>query len=740
MTRTGETAGFAALSLLVCAIVFRGAMWGGTLLAPLDILPDAFLHYRFMDPEADGVPENHHIIDQITYDLPLQHLIYSAYRSGDIPWWDPYTYGGRPLLADAHINGTDPIRLLCYFTLPFELAYNWNLILKSLLTGVGMFLLLRHISVPFENAIPLSLAYQFAGCFAVFFGHPWIQGSFLYYPLLWLALDIGLTRGFWRSAAVASLLSAAIFYSGNLQSHLYLGLFFGGILIGVAASDSAILPRATGLLFLTGGTAVLLAAPVLLNQIEFYFLSTRAAAVSSWSWQDVLIGPCSLSAAYPWIFGTFKTIDLSKIVRSGSLGFVLFTGTSVTILAVVGIVHALRTFRSSPRWQTSSTVFVLGYFILVSTPVVHLLYTRSSALAVLAIVLLAGHGLQIVAKWDIATSRRFGIALLIAVSAFVICIHGGLIVYSQWKPTITDAFLTRVEANDSSLASRALRTLQVERFSDEVGLKNPEALASIVSAILLGIAAVASSHRVRRAACIAAVSMAAFSAILFFSRYIPAQPIELWNALRQGGSAQKNVIAMASPQGSRVQEVTTKLQDFVFPNAMGALYRLHTVHGYSALQPVSMFRFPQNVPPAPSDWIADISSSNTGVVSLTHPIEKPGSRLRWDGPAPRGVEISGETANTLSVVVQPGAAGKLIRTDTYYPGWTVSSAANGVDASVKELPPCFSWIHIGESVNPLKLVFRYEPRLLRWGTTCAIVGIVGVVAMLYLSTRERRII
>jgi hypothetical protein len=77
-----------------------------------------------------------------------------------------------PLLADAHVNGTDPFRILCYFSLPFVPAYNWNLILKSILTGLRMFMLLRHLQFARSISVPLGLTYQFAGCFAFFFGHP----------------------------------------------------------------------------------------------------------------------------------------------------------------------------------------------------------------------------------------------------------------------------------------------------------------------------------------------------------------------------------------------------------------------------------------------------------------------------------------------------------------------------------------------------------------------------------------
>jgi len=82
-------------SLLLCLFVFRDGLWGGSLLAPLDVLPNLYPKYRSLDPTATGVPANSHIIDQIDYDLPLQRTIHESYRRSEIPWWDPYTCGGR---------------------------------------------------------------------------------------------------------------------------------------------------------------------------------------------------------------------------------------------------------------------------------------------------------------------------------------------------------------------------------------------------------------------------------------------------------------------------------------------------------------------------------------------------------------------------------------------------------------------------------------------------------------------
>ena len=132
---------FLLCNLCLCLCVFRDALWGSSLLAPLDILPAVASKYHFVDPNSSGIPANQFIIDQVTYDLPVQTSIYRAYRHGEIPWWDPFILSGKPLLAEAHINGTEPLRVLAYLTLPFELAYNWTRVLNYVFSGLGMFLL-----------------------------------------------------------------------------------------------------------------------------------------------------------------------------------------------------------------------------------------------------------------------------------------------------------------------------------------------------------------------------------------------------------------------------------------------------------------------------------------------------------------------------------------------------------------------------------------------------------------------
>jgi hypothetical protein len=75
---------FAAMQLLICAFVFRDALWGGSLLAPLDVASNLYSKFRYMDPAATGVPGNHQVSDQLAFDLPVQYTIYHALRRGEI--------------------------------------------------------------------------------------------------------------------------------------------------------------------------------------------------------------------------------------------------------------------------------------------------------------------------------------------------------------------------------------------------------------------------------------------------------------------------------------------------------------------------------------------------------------------------------------------------------------------------------------------------------------------------------
>jgi hypothetical protein len=730
MNRWREVCLFLLCSILLCLAVFHGAFWGSRILAPLDIAPTIFSKYRYFDVTAGQIPANHYIIDQLTFDLPLQHTIYRAYRSGEIPWWDPYTYAGRPFLADAHVNGTDPIRILCYFTLPFVNAYNWNLILKSILTGLGMFLLLRHLRFAVSISLPLALTYQFAGCFALFFGHPWIQASFAYYPFLWVAWSTWIQRNSLRYIGTSSLLCALIFYSGNLQSHAYLPLFALCFLIGNGLGDRKLvvpLSLAVSLSILTGAV---LAAPVLWPQIEFYLNSLRTASFSPSSQLSYLAGIASFSAIFPWVLGTFRTLDLSKFLGNHALGFVIYIGSAAFILALLGAWKTGKMPVAQNSARRTATGLVLVYFLVCSTPLLPVLYTRMAPIAVIGLIVLAALGLKTLGEqafpkacWAVAAGA---VLLIIGLNVTAVAVYPRCMRYVQSFVAAWD------KANPSFPQTPALRSFQVQNLPHEISAQNPETVLAFVSLVALAI--YLRQPQWKAFQYITLLTLNFLPVIFFYSRFIPDYPVAYWEQLLSGGPEQRRVAETVNPDHFRLLEEAPSLSDMLFPNDMGHLQRVHTVHGYSALQPPSLFHWPPGLEPPPGP-IADFaySSEERGVstgdlASLTN---GKNSRIRCDH---RAVTITAETMNNLTVSIAPGAADRLVRSDTFYPGW--QARLNGKPIPLEHDASPFSTITLPAGEKPSTVSYTYWPTHFAALKYFAVVAALLATAAVIWSTKE----
>jgi hypothetical protein len=703
MNRWRESGLFLLCSTLICLAVFRGAFWGSRILAPMDIAPTIFSKYHYVDPSAGKVPANHYIIDQLTFDLPLQYTIYNAYRHGEIPWWDPYTYAGRPLLADAHVNGTDPIRLLCYLTMPFVPAYNWNLILKSILTGFGMFVLLRHLRFSIPVSLPLAITYQFAGCFALFFSHPWIQASFAYYPLLWTVWSLGSEKPSLRLDAAGAALCALIFYSGNLQSHAYLALFGVSALIGYGFVNRRVRWRVVRSVVLSGIVGAALAAPVIWPQVEYYLNSLRVASFSSPSKFTWLAGLLSFSSIFPWALGTFRTLDIGKVVGINAAGFVVFAGSAAFCLAAIGCWGRRLAEQSGARRM--AIALVLAYFVVCSTPLLSILYTRMAPMAVIGLIVLVALGLTRVADRDRPLKKLGWTIAGIAIAVVLVLNVTAFVIYPRVIDRVRALVAAKEQTNVSFDQTPGLRAFQIENLPREISVLNLE--TSLAFASLLVLAIYLGRRRPESVMQSAVLILNFLPAIFFFSRFIPNQPVVYWDRLVAGGPEQRRVAAALTPGHLRLLEESAGLNEMLFPNNMGHLQQAHAVHGLSALQPASLYHWPLDErPPAElvSDFVYRSDRRGEEAGELMRVTSDGTSRLRCSH---RKVAIIAETTNTLTVSIEPGPADQLLRTDTFYPGW--HAQLNEESVPLKHSVSPFSTIDLPASEVVSILTYTYRP-------------------------------
>ena len=727
--------GFLLAQLLACGFVFRDALWSASLLAPLDIAPALFSKYRELDPSSDGVPANHHIIDQLTYDLPLQHVIYEAYRRGETPWWDPYTFGGRPLLADAHISGTDPIRRICYAVLPFASAYNWTRIAHFILSGLGMLLLLRRLECEATAALLLSLAYEFGGGFAVFFGHPWIHASFVYYPFLWLAWEHGLEGKRW-AVGVASLLVAGVLAAGNLQSHSYLVVFAGAFAFGFAGMNR----RAWGKsLLVLGGSGVLgalLAAPILLPELELFAHNVRSVGLPS-SNAGYLAGFASAITAYPWGFGTFRTLDLSKFFgRDFHLGFSPFIGCAALFLAVVGGAARPLLARAAPR---RIALWLCGlYWLIISTPLNGYLYMRCAPLALMGVAVLAALGWQQLIESGEVRRRLAYAAWVLALGAAIGTNAFAWIIYPRLLPKVR-AYVEQRAANNPNLdEAKALREFQVQRLPAEISFRNPEALLGFLGLAGVGLWLLLPGSRRHQWAGVGLLVLNLLPVLLFTERAVPKQSVSLWAKLQTGGAEQQRVAAVLAGKPLRLVEMAPGRHDQLFPQGLAALYRIRTLHGYAALVPRAL----ATLPPAEfapwrsqgGDWTYESKARGEAAGDFHSNAVSGLVRFAWASSQPREFRVSEPGLTTIELVFEPGTAGILRWTDTYYPGW--NATIDSKPASIRPVGPCFSEIEIPASAR--RLVLQYQPSGSSLSRALAAAGLMAVVLLLLADPILRR--
>ncbi len=739
MRRYQQIICFLLVNLLLSALIYRDAMWGKSMLAPLDIGPSLFSQYKFMDPKADGVPRNHHIIDQFTYDLPLQYSVYRAYKSGEIPWWDPHTYGGRPLLADAHINGTDPIRVMLYSALPFELAYNWNYILRGIITGLGMFLLLRYFRIDFQVATILALIYQFAGWFTLYFGHPWIQGSFLYFPFLWIIWMKALNGRFLPNAGLGAIFCGLIFYAGNLQSHTYLPIFAISFLVAIAIKDRKLFYKAFGVTISSGIIGALVAFPVLCNQVEFFLLSVRNTNNSTIWYQQLLATPFSLAAIYPWMFGTFRTLDAARLVNMNGIAFQLFCGPVVLFFAI----WAAWIFRKEKGKISfgicQATILMVTYLFIISTPLAKYLYPRCAALAGMGIILLAALAVQAILERKTRPQPQLIKYFLVAMLSI-----GGITsslawwVYPIFREKIEAKIISVDKSNGILPSAPSLRKFQIYNFPQEVSISNPECAITLIAVIVFATALLTRKSDIRKSILLALL-ISALPVFIFHMRFRPSQPVELWHKLLAGGPSQKQAITKLAG-GLRLDESTTRANDMIFPMAYASFYQVHVVQGYSALQPASLFVYPTTASPVPPDWKDDFFSiSKVGEETLLQSTtgNQPSRFRSVKNNESLPVKIIQESQNQLVLDTSKLANSEIIlRTDTYYPGWTKKNGDSTIE--IGKLNPCFSIIRPSINTPDEITELNYTPRSMRTAPPIVASGIILCVGFILSGFMRRK--
>src|SRR5262249_28087756 len=176
--------------------------------------------------------------DGWSYSLLMKALCGRMLAQGIFPLWNPYSYGGSPLLAGIQPGALYPPNWLFAVFSP-GVAMNFVVITTYHVAMAGMFLYARAIGVTRLGALVSGAIFAFGGFMVSHLDQPNCIGSLAWTPwLLWVIEKIrervetaettaGAIVSSWPWAATGAVIFAAQFFAGHPQSALHLLLMSG---------------------------------------------------------------------------------------------------------------------------------------------------------------------------------------------------------------------------------------------------------------------------------------------------------------------------------------------------------------------------------------------------------------------------------------------------------------------------------------------------------------------------------
>jgi hypothetical protein len=214
--------------------------------------------------------------DGTIFNTPLRVAAANITLAGHAPLWNPYIFGGMPLLASAQGGLLFPLN---WFYLAFspQLATNLMVVASYVLAGLGAYLYARRAGASVAGAVVTGLAWQWGGFLVGQIGHINIVQTGAMLPWVLWALDgYGLTGERRWGVALAAFVALQTFV-GHQQTLAYSLLLAAAYAVACGYSLREARARyLSSLVFLAAG--VLLAAVQILPTFELLRNSPRADA------------------------------------------------------------------------------------------------------------------------------------------------------------------------------------------------------------------------------------------------------------------------------------------------------------------------------------------------------------------------------------------------------------------------------------------------------------------------------
>jgi hypothetical protein len=206
------------LLLALLVVFFEEALFTGRKLLPADI---AYTDPVFSDSAPAGFIKPHNVLlyDQAYQFYPWRVYVSQVLRQGSLPFWNPYTYCGTPLLAEDQPAVFYPLNIISY-PLPPADAVLFTALLRLFVAGLSTYWFVRTIGLGPLAAVFSAVTFTFSGFMVVWLGHPHTNVA-AWLPALFLTVEWLCRRTSPRNVAWVAFVVATQLTGGHAETALY---------------------------------------------------------------------------------------------------------------------------------------------------------------------------------------------------------------------------------------------------------------------------------------------------------------------------------------------------------------------------------------------------------------------------------------------------------------------------------------------------------------------------------------
>ena len=217
---------FPLVLVFLVLFIFFSPIIAGKLPFPGDALVGLYHPYRdaYADKYPAGIPyKNFLLTDPVLQQIPWKYFAINKLKQGRIPWWNPYTHAGMPLLANFQAGVFYPLNFI-FWLFDFLLAWTIYIVVQPFLGALFLYIFLRHHRLHSLSAAFSCLAWVMGGFFLA-----WLEWGNLGHTLIWLPISLWAIDKFsetkkFRFLFLNSLFLSLSFFAGHLQLVFYIVL------------------------------------------------------------------------------------------------------------------------------------------------------------------------------------------------------------------------------------------------------------------------------------------------------------------------------------------------------------------------------------------------------------------------------------------------------------------------------------------------------------------------------------